>query len=287
MINLLVTGSKGQLGSKIKDLERNYPRYNFFFTDSKSLNITDHLKVNEFIINNKIDVIINCAAFTDVDKAERKFDLANKVNNIAVSNLAQISKDNNIKLIHISTDYVFDGLKGMPYNEMDTPNPKTMYGKTKLNGELEMQQISPKNSIILRTSWLYSNAENNFPHKILKQANYKSKIDVVNDQIGSPTSASDLANTILKILPKINSENVELYHFSNDGSCSRLDFAKEILRLKGLKIVLNSVASHSYYKSNKRPLFTVLDSSSIKNKFKLSIPYWKKSLDCLLMNSYE
>jgi dTDP-4-dehydrorhamnose reductase len=285
MINLLVTGSKGQLGSKIKDLERNYPRYNFFFTDSKSLNITDHLKVNEFIINNKIDVIINCAAFTDVDKAERKFDLANKVNNIAVSNLAQISKDNNIKLIHISTDYVFDGLKGKPYNEMDTPNPKTIYGKTKLNGELEMQKISPKNSIILRTSWLYSNAENNFPHKILKQANYKSKIDVVNDQIGSPTSVLDLANTILKILPKINSKNVELYHFSNDGSCSRLDFAKEILRLRGLKIALNSVASHSYYKRIKRPLFTVLDSSAIKNKFKLSIPYWKKSLDCLLMNS--
>ena len=287
MINLLVTGSKGQLGSKIKDLERNYPRYNFFFTDSKSLNITDHLKVNEFIINNKIDAIINCAAFTNVDKAECKFDLANKVNNIAVSNLAQISKDNNIKLIHISTDYVFDGLKCKPYNELDTPNPNTIYGITKLHGELEMQKISPKNSIILRTSWLYSTDQNNFPHKILKLASYKSKIDVVSDQIGSPTNAFDLSNTILKILPKINSKNVELYHFSNEGSCSRFDFAKEIFRLNGLKTALNPIASNLYYKNNKRPLFSVLDSSAIKNKFKLSIPYWKKSLDCLLMNSYE
>ncbi len=278
MINVLITGGKGQLGSEIKAIASDYSNYNFLFKDSFELDITKHEKVKEFIFSSNLNVIINTAAYTKVDEAENQPNLANKINNLAVVNLAQISKDNHIKLIHISTDYVFDGLKGKPYNEMDTPNPMTVYGQTKFNGELAIQKINPKNSLIIRTSWLYSSGENNFPHKILKIADSSSQINVVNDQIGSPTNATDLARTILKIIPKINSKKVELYHFSNEGSCSRYDFAKEIFKLKGIDVVLNSTTSDLYFKQNKRPIFSVLDSSAIKKKFKLSIPNWKKSL---------
>jgi len=287
MLNLLVTGSKGQLGSEIKDLEKNYLKYNFFFTDSTSLDITDHLKVKQFIKINKINIIINCAAYTDVDKAEYQFDLANKVNNIAVYNLARISKEYNIKLVHISTDYVFDGNKKNLYVENDMPNPKSVYGQTKLDGEFAIKSVSPVNCLIIRTSWLYSKKNNNFVKKILELSERKNEINVVYDQIGSPTNASDLAKVIITILPKITNKTVKLYHYSNVGQCSRYDFAKEIFRIRNIDTNLNPITTILSSNFAERPSFSALDSSTIKNKFNLVIPNWKKSLCSSLTSFYE
>ena len=197
MNNILVTGSEGQLGSELRAIAFRFTQYNLFFTNRLTLDITDYNAVKAFTETNKINAIINCAAYTSVDSAESQSKLADAVNHLAVANLAKIAKQNNIKFIHISTDYVFDGNSQRPYNENDTPNPQSVYGQTKLDGELAMQKINPANSIIIRTSWLYSRHGNNFVKTMLKLAETKSEISVVSDQIGSPTSAADLAKAIL------------------------------------------------------------------------------------------
>ena len=168
MNNILVTGGNGQLGSELKEIASNYPDYNFLFTDVKNLDITNHTAVKKFIEINNITGIINCAAYTAVDKAESESELADAINHLAVANFARLSKDKNIKLIHISTDYVFDGTNHKPYAETDTPNPKSVYGQTKLDGELDMQQINPANAVIIRTSWVYSKFGNNFVKTMLR-----------------------------------------------------------------------------------------------------------------------
>ena len=201
MNNILVTGGNGQLGSELREIAPNYQDYNFLFTDVKDLDITNHSAVAAFVESNDITVIINCAAYTAVDKAESEQDLSDAINHLAVANFAQIAKDNNIKLIHISTDYVFDGTNHKPYVETDIPNPQSVYGKTKLDGELAMQQINPANSIIIRTSWVYSKFGNNFVKTMLRLAETRDEISVVADQIGTPTNAADLADAILKYLP--------------------------------------------------------------------------------------
>ena len=278
MTNILVTGANGQLGSEINAIAPKYDKYNFFFTDVKALDITNKEAVQNYLTNNSINTIINCAAYTAVDKAESEPALANNINHLAVANFAQLAKDKNIKLIHISTDYVFDGKAHTPYSETDVPNPPSVYGKTKLAGEQAMQKINPANSIIIRTSWVYSKYGNNFVKTMLRIAKERDEINVVADQIGTPTNAADLAQTILAILPKIKNEEVELYHYSNEGVCSWYDFAKAIFEIKGLTIQVYPIVTSQYPTPAKRPFYAVLKKGSIKEKYKIIIPYWKDSL---------
>jgi len=278
MNNILVTGGQGQLGSELRKITPNYPDYNFFFTDVKQLDITNHTAVKEFIEINNINVIINCAAYTAVDKAEYEPELADAINHLAAENFAKIAKQNKIKLIHISTDYVFDGKNYKPYVETDTPSPRSVYGQTKLDGELAMQHINPVNSIIIRTSWVYSKFGNNFVKTMLRLAETRNEISVVADQIGSPTNAGDLAKAILKILPKIKNETVEVFHYSNEGVCSWYDFAKAIFEIKKIDVILNPIESIQFPTPAKRPYYSMLNKKKIKEKYSLFIPYWRESL---------
>lgn len=281
MYNILVTGSKGQLGSEIEALHVKYP-YDFYFTDKNELDITNFEKVEKFCVKNNITHIVNCAAYTAVDKAEEEKDLANKINHLSVKNLALIASEKNISLVHISTDYVFDGQNYKPYTEDDITNPQGVYGQTKLCGENTLKQINPKNSIIIRTSWVYSSFGNNFVKTMLRLGEEKDELGVVYDQIGTPTYAKDLAKTILNILPKINNEKVEVYHYANEGVVSWFDFAKEIMRMAKIDCKVKPIQTIQYPTPAKRPHYSVLNKAKIKLTFNLEIPYWKDSLDeCL------
>ena len=282
MSNILVTGANGQLGSELKDLSSLYPNDTFIFTDVAELNICNHTEVKEFIVKNEINIIINCAAYTAVDKAEEQFELSNKINHLAVKNFASVAKQYNTKLIHISTDYVFDGTNHVPYQEIDKPKPQSVYGQTKLDGELAIQKINPANTIIIRTSWVYSNYGNNFLKTMLRLGKERKELGVIVDQIGTPTYARDLAMRVLEILPKINNENVELFHFSNEGVCSWYDFASAIFEIKGLKVKVNGIETFQYPTAAKRPSYSVLNKSKIKNKFQIKIPNWRNSLTVCL-----
>ena len=246
------------------------------------MNITIHKDVEKYINYNNIKIIINCAAYTKVDKAESNFEIANQINHLDVANLALLAKKHNIKLVHISTDYVFDGTSQIPYKEVDTPNPKSVYGKTKLKGELAIQKINPTNSIIIRTSWLYSIIGNSFINKILELSKTNKKIKVISDQIGTPTNASDLALVILTILEKITNKTVQIYHYSNDGSCSWYDFAVEILRNKKMKTIIHGIKTSEFTSDVNRPAYSILNKNKIKTHFNLEIPFWKDSLGSAL-----
>ena len=285
MQNILITGGDGQLGTAFKLLKDFDINYNFIFTNSKELDITNQIMVEDFLYVKKVNTIINCAAYTSVEKAEIEQKKANKINHLAVANLAKVVKKNGIKLIHISTDYVFDGLNNNPYIETDPTNPQNVYGNTKLKGEIAIKRINPKNSIIIRTSWLYFKFGNNFPNKILEFAKKNKKISVLSDEIGTPTYAIDLAKTIIKILPKINNDNVELFHFSNKGICSRYDFAKEIFKINGINIHLVPVSCKDFESKVNRPKFSALSVSKIENKYKLTIPSWVDSLENNFLNN--
>lgn len=281
MLNVLVTGSNGQFGSEIKELSVDY-LYNFFFTDRDTLDISNQNAINEFINLNNINIIINCAAYTAVDKAESDEENADKTNHLAVKSLAQISKEKNIKLIHVSTDYVFDGKNYKPYNEDDKTNPNGVYGQTKLDGEKAMQEMNPKNSIIIRTSWIYSSYGANFVKTMLRLGKEKEQLGVIYDQVGTPTYARDLAKVILEIMPNIKNENVEIYNYSNEGVLSWYDFAKEIMRMAKLTCTINPIETKEYPTPAKRPHYSLLNKSKIKKEFGTIIPYWKDSLDeCL------
>ena len=281
MINILVTGSNGQLGSDIKELSTNYP-YNFFFTDRNTLDISNEKDIKNFIQSNNINTIINCAAYTAVDKAESDEINADRINHLAVKYLAQISKEKKIKLIHISTDYVFDGKNHKPYIETDVTNPNGVYGKTKLEGENTLIGINPINSIIIRTSWVYSSFGANFVKTMLRLGDAKDELGVIFDQVGTPTYARDLAKAILDILPKIENEKVEVYNYSNEGVLSWYDFAKEIMRMAKLDCKINPIESSAYPTPAQRPHFSLINKSKIKKEFGIAIPYWKDSLDeCL------
>ena len=283
-MNVLVTGSNGQLGSELRMLNDEFLMLNYkcFFTTSEDLDITNHKEVKKYIVENSIDVIINCAAYTAVDKAEEDEVNADKINHLAVKNLASIAKDKSIKLIHISTDYVFDGENFKPYVEDDVTNPTGVYGKTKLDGENAMREINPLNSIIIRTSWVYSSFGANFVKTMLRLGKERDSLGVIFDQVGTPTYARDLAKAILDIFPKVKNEKVEIYNYSNEGVLSWYDFAKEIMNMAKLDCVINPIASSAYPTPAKRPHYSVLNKSKIKKEFNLSIPYWKDSLDeCL------
>jgi len=279
--NILVTGSNGQLGSEIKELSSNY-NYNFFFTTRDDIDITSKDSIKAFCQTNNINVIINCAAYTAVDKAESDQQNADLVNRKAVKKLSIVAKELDIKLIHISTDYVFDGKNFKPYVEEYQTNPQSVYGKTKLDGENEMRDINPKNSIIIRTSWVYSYYGNNFVKTMLRLGKEKEELGVIFDQVGTPTYAKDLAKTILDIIPQIDNQKVEIYNYSNEGVLSWYDFAKEIMKMAKLNCKINPIETYQYPTPAKRPHFSLLNKSKIKSKFNLEIPYWKDGLDdCL------
>ncbi len=282
MLNVLLTGSNGQLGSEIKAISSNYT-YNFFFTDRTNIDITSKDNIKAFCLMNNINVIINCAAYTAVDKAESDEINADLINRKAVKKLALVSQELNMKLIHISTDYVFDGKNFKPYCEEFQTNPQGVYGKTKLDGENEMRGINPLNSIIIRTSWVYSSFGNNFVKTMLKLGREKETLSVIFDQVGTPTYAKDLAKVILDIIPQINNQKVEIYNYSNEGDLSWYDFAKEIMRMAKIDCKINPIETFQYPTPAKRPHFSLLNKSKIKNTFNIEIPYWKDSLDeCLI-----
>lgn len=281
MLNVLVTGNKGQVGSEIEELSSNYT-YHFFFTDRETLDITSEDEIQNFIEDNSIDTIINCAAYTAVDKAEEENKLADKINHQAVKYLAKISKERNIKLIHISTDYVFDGTNFKPYVEDDKTNPNGVYGQTKLDGEEVMKKTNPLNSIIIRTSWVYSSFGVNFVKTMLRLGKERNTLGVIFDQVGTPTYARDLAKTILEILSQVKSEKVEIYNYSNEGVVSWYDFSKEIMRMAKIECQINPIETKEYPTPASRPHYSLLNKAKIKKTFQIEVPFWKDSLDrCL------
>ena len=287
-MKILVTGKNGQLGRSIKKLISNYDRYEFTFVGREELDLSSSESISKYFdTNNQFDAIINCAAFTAVDRAEEKAYLADEINHLAVKQLAEFANSHNAKLIHISTDYVFDGENESLYLESDNPNPINVYGKTKLLGERAILEIMINNALIIRTSWVYSEFGNNFVETILKLGSERDKISVVSDQIGSPTYATDLARAILNIVSTVSSmkQNLpsEIYHFSNMGETSWYGFAKEIFKLSKIDSKIEPILSRNYKGIAPRPKNTSMNKDKIVNAFNLTLPNWKSSLkECLL-----
>jgi len=281
MINILVTGADGQLGSEIRKLSATFQEFNFEYTDVKSLDITNLEELDSFFSSRSLRYIINCAAYTNVDKAEEDYDNAYKVNVLAVKNLAEISKKHNCRIIHISTDYVFDSsLQNFPFKETDLPNAKSAYGSTKLLGEIELQNSN--NHIIIRTSWLYSSFGNNILKTVLRLGKERKELNFIFDQVGTPTYAGDLANSILQIIDfseKSKAFQFGTYHFSNEGVCSWFDFAVAVVKRAGLECKIKPIETKEYPLPAKRPFYSVLNKAKIKNKFQIEIPYWTDSLE--------
>lgn len=282
MPKILVTGANGQLGSEFRELSSAYPQYTFTFTDRDTLDLSNLCKMEDYFEDKVFDAIINCAAYTAVDKAENENDLADAINHRAVSMLAKIAKLQNISLVHISTDYVFDGKNHRPYIESDPTDPQGVYGKTKCDGENAILNIAPQNTIIIRTSWVYSAYGNNFVKTMLRLGKERDSLGVIFDQVGTPTYARDLAQAVLEILPQIKNESPEIYHYSNEGVASWYDFATAIFELTGIECTVNPITSDEYPTPAKRPYYSLLNKSKIKNNFNISIPYWRNSLqECL------
>ncbi len=277
MNKVLVTGSNGQLGSEIRYLSPNYP-FEFIFTDVEDLDITDKAKVHKFLVDNRINSILNCAAYTAVDRAEVDFETADNVNHLAVKYLAESAKELNIKLVHISTDYVFNGEAFQPYTEDSPCNPQCVYGITKRAAEEAIIFLKLPNSVIIRTSWVYSTFGNNFVKTMRRLGSEKLEINVVSDQIGSPTNARDLAACILDILPSISNEGTRIYHFSNEGVSSWYDFSVAIMELSGYSCHVNPIPSSQYPTPAIRPFYSVMCKSKIKTEFGVKIPHWRESL---------
>jgi len=263
-MKILVTGGNGQLGCEINQLSSNY-NYDWLFTDTDIFDISDLININVFLDKCNPDVIINCAAYTAVDNAEVDFEKANTINHKAVELIAQWSKKNNCKLIHISTDYVYDGTSLTPVKEDMQANPVNNYGKTKLFGDIACLKNNPS-SIIIRTCWLYSSFCKNFVTNMINLMKSKSELKVINDQVGSPTYAGDLAKTILDLITHKN-WIPGIYHFTNLGKVSWFDFANDIKSIYGFNTSIDSISSKEYSIKTKRPKYSLLDNSKIKNTF--------------------
>ena len=276
MKKILVTGANGQLGLSIKAVGKNYPSMIFTFTDVEDLDITNSKKVTFFFENNKFDYCVNCAAYTAVDKAEEDVENAFSINATAVKNLSIACKNSTVVLIHVSTDFVFDGLKKTPYSEEDLPNPLSVYGSSKLKGEQVIQDILDS-YFIVRTSWLYSEYGNNFVKTMLRLSETHKEINVVDDQIGSPTYAGDLAEFIISVI-SLESELYGVYHFSNEGNISWYDFAVEIFEKSQRHIKVNPIESTLYPTAAKRPAYSVLGTTKAKKLGQIKIKNWKESL---------
>lgn len=279
-MNILVTGANGQLGQELRSLPKTDATY--FFTDIEELDITQVEAVQHFVRENQIKVIINCAAYTNVSKAEEEIDKAELINTQAVANLANVAKESNATLIHISTDYVFgDNSINTPIKEEAATNPLGVYGQTKLMGEKEIIKSGCK-YIIIRTAWLYSAYGNNFVKTILRLSKEKESLNVVYDQVGTPTYAGDLALVIKMIAESDFRHKQGVYHFSNEGAISWYDFAQAIVELSESKCEINACSSDDFGDSVSRPNYSVLDKAKMKQTLGLSIPYWKDSLKVCL-----
>jgi dTDP-4-dehydrorhamnose reductase len=254
----------------------------FHFATRNELDLSNLCKLEDYFDTNTFDTIINCAAYTAVDKAESESNLADTINHRAVSIIAKICKKKNISLIHSSTDYVFDGKNHRPYIETDPTDPQGVYGRTKWDGENAIIDVAPKNSIIIRTSWVYSSFGANFVKTMLRLGKEKDSLGVIFDQVGTPTYARDLAKVILKILPNIQNSTPEIYHYSNEGVASWYDFAQAIFELSGVECNVNPITTDQYPTPAKRPHYSLLNKAKIKQEYNLTIPYWKDSLkECL------
>ncbi|MGX7667851.1 dTDP-4-dehydrorhamnose reductase [Flavobacterium pedocola] len=276
---VLVTGATGQLGQAIRSLWTKYPDLEFVFCDSSALDITSKESCFIAFEKHKPEYCINAAAYTAVDKAESEPEKAHLVNVTGVQNLAEVCKNHNTVLLHISTDFVFDGTKTTPYTEEDIPNPTGVYGQTKLEGEKALQARWEKHFIV-RTSWVYSQFGHNFMKTMLRLASERDTLSVVDDQIGTPTNAVDLAEALIKIILSQKTD-YGIYNFSNEGACSWFDFAKEIFNVNSITIDLQPIPTSSYPTPAKRPKYSVLDKSIIKSVFKVEVKEWEESLKSL------
>ncbi len=289
--SILVTGAQGQLGSELRQLSDLYADFTFTFISRNELDLSDSEAIQSWFVDKTFDVIINCAAYTAVDKAQTEPDLSRAINSTAIETLARIAKAKNSALIHISTDYVFNGKNYQPYNETDLTDPQGIYGQTKLEGEQAMLAINPAKSMIIRTSWVYSQFGNNFVKTMLRLGKEREELGVIYDQVGTPTSAGDLAAAILAIIrhPKLETlTDTEIYHFSNEGVCSWYDFAKTIFALSAITCRVNPIETKDYPTPATRPHYSLLNKAKIKSTFDLTIPYWKDSLiDCLSLLKAE
>jgi dTDP-4-dehydrorhamnose reductase len=292
-MRILVTGKNGQVGQSIQNIvnktsSTDLKDYDFVFIGRDELDLSEAASIQAYFEKNKFDMAINCAAYTSVEQAEVEENDANLINFLAVKEIATIAKKNNMKLIHISTDFVFDGDKSQPYIETDTTSPKNIYGRTKLAGELAAISIMKFNAIVLRSSWIYSEYGNNFVDTIIKNAKLKGQLDIISDQIGTPTYAYDLAQTIINILSKDKSRKREMtsqiYHYSNEGECTWFDFAKEIIDILKIDCNLNPITTDDYPQLAKRPRYSVLSKKKISEEFDLNINNWKDSLKHCLNN---
>jgi len=277
-MKILVTGSNGQLGNEIGMLRSAYPSYEFLLTDLAELDITHEQAIDELFSQYKPAVVINCAAYTAVDKAEQEEKIAFLINSSAVGNLARAASKHHALLVHISTDYVFDGKNHRPYVENDPTNPVSMYAKSKHAGEQQIHSFA-NNALIIRTSWLYSEFGLNFVKTIMKYGKERGKLNVVFDQVGTPTYAHDLAKVILDIVEKKTiSAGVEIFHFSNEGVTSWYDFAKAIVEFSGIDCRINPIETKDYPLPAARPYYSVFNKSKIKERFQIEIPFWRDSL---------
>jgi dTDP-4-dehydrorhamnose reductase len=280
MAVILITGANGQLGSELKKVSKSYYGYDFIFTDIDELNISDSKQTADYIKKNEPYWIVNCAAYNLVDKAETDIDKAMLVNSTAVRNIAETIKGSECRLIHFSSDYVFDGRSNVPYNENAIPDPHSSYGKSKLAGEKAAQLHN--GSMIIRTSWLYSSYGANFVKTILSKAKENDSLRVVFDQTGTPTWAADLAAAIMNIISGVIRNqvafNAGIYHYSNEGVCSWYDFAAAIVEEAGLTCKVIPILSKDFKAVAPRPSYSVLDKSKIKENYNLEIPHWRSSL---------
>ncbi len=277
-MNILVTGSKGQLGRELQHLASSYESHRFIFTDKEELDITVAGGLISYFRENKVDCVINCAGYTAVDAAEEDLREAKRLNINAVGFLADAAAEVDALMVHVSTDYVFNGQQYRPYTESDVARPCSVYGKTKLEGEVEVLLRSTR-SVIIRTSWLYSSYGHNFVKTILNKARTEKSLNVVNDQIGTPTYAADLAKAIMDMLPLLPEKiRGEIYNYSNEGVCSWYDFALAVIEEAGLDCHVRPVLSKTMKTAADRPHYSVLNKTKIRNAFDLDIPYWRYAL---------
>ena len=294
-MRILVTGKDGQLGQSLHKvisanakIDNDYRSNEFTFVGRKELDLSNDSNINHYFnSNNKFDIIINCAAYTSVDKAEEELELANQINHLAVKQLAEISNKQQTRLIHISTDYVFNGESDKPYIETDIANPINVYGKTKLAGEKALKDIMSADAIIIRTSWVYSEYGNNFVKTMLRLGKECNELSVVSDQIGSPTYATDLAEVILKIIDskefrKAN-QTTQIYHYSNDGEISWYDFTKEIFKLAKIDCKVSPITTEQYPTPAKRPKNTLMNKDKIAKAFSADTSDWKMPLSACVI----
>ena len=287
MQTILITGSHGQLGNEMQQATVRFPQFNYIYTDVEELDICDKAALDAFVKAHAVNIIVNCAAYTAVDKAEDDVELCYKINSEAVRNIGEVATTNNLKVIQVSTDYVFDGTNHVPYTEDEPVCPETVYGKSKLAGEQALMETCEK-TVIIRTSWLYSSFGNNFVKTMLKLGNERNSLNVIFDQIGTPTYAADLADAILKI---ISHETFVpgIYHYSNEGVCSWYDFTKTIHRIAGITTCeVRPIETKDYAARTPRPHYSVLNKAKIKTTYGITIPHWEESLEqCLKILSQK